>query len=141
MRRSYLIAVLLMLGVLTACTRENEVIEPFVPEMPGIGGSAKVNVIPTRMNRDIDSCTIYVGYGDTVSQPMLTLYDDLTNVVMVNGRPTGSFDSLSKGNYYFYGVGYDNVKKEQLVGGARFRVVDSTKGAEYTFALELFPLP
>lgn len=137
MRKIYIIAAVLLAVSIVSCTRENEVIPVDLSLKGGRGGLTTVRVTPQLHEKDIDSCVVYIGYAKDERQA-LDKYDDKMNVSYEEGRPRASFDSLTKGTYYFYLEAYDNSTQTVLKGGAPFTVVD-TLMATYDIYLQVAP--
>src|SRR5690606_7697800 len=70
----------------------------------GKGGAVTLLVTPQHHERNIDSCTIYISYNATSK----SRFDDSAKCVMMSGKPVASFSGLKKGNYYLYGLGWDD---------------------------------
>ncbi|MEZ5018397.1 MAG: hypothetical protein R2800_15155 [Flavipsychrobacter sp.] len=138
MRISYIIATLLLAGIFASCTRENQVVEP-VKIVADTGGNATINIIPRYLNKDIDSCVVYVYYNSKRAPESIFQYNNNMVAKPSGGRPTASFKGLKLGDYYFYGEGYDASRNWVLRGGATFKVVDSIPGTSYTVLLDLHP--
>lgn len=136
MRISYIIAALLLAGIFTSCTRENEIVEPIVI-VGDTGGNATINIIPRYLNKDVDSCVVYIYYNSKRAPELMSQYDNQSATTPATGRPTASFSGLKLGDYYFYGEGYDAANNWVLKGGATFKVIDSIPGTSYTVLLDL----
>lgn len=124
MRKIYIIAAVLLAVSIVSCTRKNDVIPVDSSLKGGKGGLSTVRVTPQLHEKDIDSCVVYIGYAKDSRQP-LDQYDAKMNVSYEEGRPRASFDSLTKGTYYFYLEAYDNTTQTVLKGEAPFTVVDT----------------
>lgn len=74
--------------------------------LAGKGGLAVLKITPRHHGRQIDSCTIYIKYN-AVDAPSGGSYDDSAQTVLIDGVPIATFDSLKRGNYYLYGLGWD----------------------------------
>jgi hypothetical protein len=85
----------------------------------GSGGGTTINVTPQHHSVNINKCKVYIKYN-AVNKPQK--YDDSLVCEIVNGRPVASFSGLRKGNYYFYGVGYDPGIAQTVTGGLPFNI-------------------
>lgn len=77
------------------------------PPIGGAGGLATLKITPRHHGRQIDSCMIYVKYNTLNPPPADSSYDDSARCILINGVPTATFGNLKKGNYYFFGYGWD----------------------------------
>lgn len=131
MLTSRIIAGVLILGTLaTGCVRETEVKQPDPKPDAGKGGQTTLRVTPQHHLKNVDSCVIYVKYN-TRTMPSNMIFDDSMVVAQQDGRPVANFQ-LKKGDYYFYGMGWDYDIAEVVTGGAPFTVIDTLKN-EYDF--------
>jgi hypothetical protein len=85
----------------------------------GQGGGATVNVTPQHHSVNINDCKVYVRYN---ASEKAAKYDDSALCKLVNGKPVATFKGLRKGNYYFYGVGYDPNIAQKVTGGLPYTV-------------------
>jgi hypothetical protein len=125
MRTSHILTGVVLLGILsTGCVRETEVKEPEKKPDAGKGGNTTLRLTPQHHLKNIDSCWIYVKYNAT-SKPSSMVFDDSMKVTPEDGRPIANFPNLKKGDYYFYGAGWDYDLAEVVTGGTSFKVVDT----------------
>lgn len=124
MRRFFRFGVMVLLASasMAACERDET-------EVAGKGGNAIVKVTPQHHAKDITECTIYIKYN---TQDKPAAYDDSVKCVMVDGKPVATFSGLKKGNYYFYGRGYDPDIAQDVNGGLPYTVVEDK---EYSILL------
>lgn len=101
-------------ALLVSCERDDD-----TTPAAGKGGKATINVTPQHHAKNIDQCTVYIKYG---TQDKPSSYDDSAVCTMVGGKPVATFGSLHKGNYYFYGRGYDPDIVKDVNGGLPFTV-------------------
>jgi hypothetical protein len=101
------------------CKDDDDVMpEPAV--VGGKGGNAMINLIPQQNYVDVDSCMVYIKYN-TLDMPLS--YDDSVWVATPkNGRPTGTFSSLKRGNYYLYAYGWNKYNSEIVGGGMPYTI-------------------
>jgi hypothetical protein len=85
----------------------------------GKGGSAVIHATPQHHGRNIDSCTIYIKYNAT---NLPTTFDDSAKCVQLNGKPVATFSGLKKGDYYFYGYGWDPGISQNVRGGIAYTI-------------------
>jgi hypothetical protein len=102
-------------ALLVSCERDETTTTPAA----GKGGKATVNVTPQHHANDIAQCTVYIKYG---AQDKPSSYDDSAVCNMVGGKPVAVFSSLQKGNYYFYGLGYDPGIAQDVSGGVPYTI-------------------
>lgn len=114
-----LLAAALSLLAVTGC-KDKEDVMPEEVAIGGKGGNATINIMPQQNYADVDSCMVYIKYN-TLDMPLA--YDDSTWVVTPkNGRPTGTFSKLKKGNYYLYAYGWNKYNSEIVGGGIPYTV-------------------
>lgn len=81
----------------------------------GIGGKSYINGTVKHHTKPIPYAVVYIKYGATEFPGTdVTAYDDHTTSD-VNGNY--EYTNLRKGNYYLYGVGYDNAIALPVTGG------------------------
>jgi hypothetical protein len=88
---------------ITSCSKE------------GTGGTTDVATIVKHHEKVIPGATVYVKYGAKDFPGEDVSKYDASKVVDKNGHV--HFDDLKKGNYYFYGVGYDSSIAMIVKGG------------------------
>lgn len=113
--------------ILASCVRNNEVVEPEVLPPGGKGGEITLNITAQHHKKDLNTATIYIWYAKT-EQPDLWTFDDTADVSFDLGRPAATFTGLTQGDYYVYAKGTDfdlEPGKDEVMGGAHFRVVDT----------------
>lgn len=94
----------------------------------GTGGEATVATIVSHHSKVIPMATVYVKYGtkdfpgDDVSK-----YDD-SKVCDKEGHV--HFKGLQKGDYYFYGVGYDSSISAIVKGGVPLKITRKQRKEE-----------
>jgi hypothetical protein len=115
---STILAITIAATLLAGCERDEE--GPATPAA-GKGGNATVNVTPQHHGKDITQCTVYIKYG---AQDKPSTYDDSVVCTMVGGKPVATFSTLHKGNYYFYGRGYDPDIVQNVNGGLPYMVAE-----------------
>jgi hypothetical protein len=84
-------------------------------EKPGTGGKNTLVAIVKHHGLVIPNATVYIKYGSTEFPGENTsLYDDYKTAGS-DGRV--EFRNLKRGDYYLYGVGFDNAINQTVVGG------------------------
>lgn len=109
------LATIAVSALLVSCDRSTG------PLPGGSGGGGTVNVTPQHHSVNINECKVYIKYNAT-DKP--AKYDDSALCKMVNGRPVATFKGLRKGNYYFYGRGYDPNIAQGVNGGLPFVITN-----------------
>lgn len=93
----------------------------------GKGGKASINGKAAHHGLPIPNCVIYIKYGATdLPGTSPSSFDD--NVVCDAGG-NYEFKDLYKGDYYLYGIGYDDAIMEEVRGGIG---IDIKKNKAYT---------
>ena len=110
------------------CTRDNDIIYPPDAPVGGKGGKAVLRVTPRHHGKNIDSCVIKLAY-DNNNFPAKG-WDEVKNVVIVNGEPVATFDSLAPGQYFIYAEGWDSYTEitngpADVYGSGPFYIRDS----------------
>jgi len=90
-------------------------------EIAGKGGNAVLKVTPQHHGKNIFDCMVYVKYN---TQDKPAAYDDSAKCTTVDGNPVATFTGLKKGNYYFYGHGYDPDIAQDVNGGLPYTVAE-----------------
>ena len=81
----------------------------------GIGGKSSVSGTVYHHTKPIPYTTVYIKYGATEFPGTdVTIYDDHTTADI---NANYAFHNLRMGNYYLYGVGYDNAIFLPVTGG------------------------
>jgi len=138
MRTSHIIASVVTFSLLAgACVRKQDVIAPAPSPVAGKGGHNALRITPQAREKNIDSCLILLKYN-AIKMPDSFKYDDAKWVTQQDGRPIAKFDSLAKGDYYIYAIGWDADKADTVMGGATFKIVDTTQST-YDLYLPVFP--
>ena len=81
----------------------------------GLGGNSSISGIVVHHEEPIPNAIVYIKYGSTElpgTDP--SAYDAQT---MASSTVAYAFDGLQKGSYYLYGIGYDSLIFENVVGG------------------------
>jgi len=86
----------------------------------GTGGKSKVSGNVKHHTKLIPNAIVYIKYGATeFPGTSISVYDDQ---VTADVNANFEFDGLQKGDYYLYGVGYDDAIMEQVVGGVGIKL-------------------
>lgn len=93
-----LVPLLAVAALIFSCNRDDD--DP----VGGKGGNATLRVSPMHHTEYIDSSMVYIKYNAT---SMPSAFDDSMMCVQSGGKPVATFGQLKKGNYYVYGVGFD----------------------------------
>ena len=81
----------------------------------GTGGKSSVSGTVYHHTRPIPSCVVYIKYGATEFPGTdVSVYDAS---VAVDANAHYEFAGLRKGDYFLYGVGYDNAGPYTVTGG------------------------
>jgi hypothetical protein len=97
------ISVLILLFTATSCRKE------------GTGGKSSVSGSVKHHDRLIPNAVVYIKYGaKNFPGTDVALYDASTTA---DGNAHYEFKNLRKGDYYLYGVGYDNQGGYIVTGG------------------------
>ena len=86
---------------------------------PGLGGEAAISAFPKHHEQPIPDCAVFIKY-DAKEFPGtdLSVYDDFKIAEDEPGQgPHAHFESLKKGDYYLYGVGFDSSLNAEVRGG------------------------
>lgn len=127
MRTKHILFVLLLGIVAVSCRRKNEEIIPAAAPVAGKGGKTQLRVVTKHFETVIDTGTVYLRYNTAITQQDMRA-DDSGNIKFQNGNYMVVFDSLKRGNYYFFVRGRDfkYVKpNDSLYGYGSFMVVDT----------------
>ncbi len=129
----------LMTTILVGCDKENAPTGTLNTTTPvgGIGGTASLIVTPMNKGLNIDSCYVFIKYDAPVIPADLKFDDTVYAVKNVHGIYTANFTQLKEGEYYLYGVGWDNVRSERVRGGLPYVVSDTSKSTEHTIILDV----
>ncbi|MBK9284774.1 MAG: hypothetical protein IPM51_10740 [Sphingobacteriaceae bacterium] len=111
---SILKLILLMAIVITACKKE------------GTGGSTTVATLVAHHAKRIPSAMVYVKYGAKDFPGSDVSKYDASELCDKDGH--AHFENLQKGDYYFYGVGYDSAISMPVYGGAPVKITRKDKG-------------
>lgn len=86
----------------------------------GKGGKASVNGKAAHHGFAIPNCVIYIKYGATeLPGTSPSAYDDS---VVADANGNYAFKDLYKGDYYLYGIGYDNSIMDDVKGGVGIKL-------------------
>ncbi|OSZ79596.1 hypothetical protein CAP35_15505 [Chitinophagaceae bacterium IBVUCB1] len=135
MRTKHIFYSLVATALLVSCQRKNEFIADPAAPVAGKGGLTKLMVTAQHYQKDVDTGTIYIKYNSTM-MPMDMKFDDSGNIKMQNGRPMVVFDSLKRGNYFFYVKGRSiglYPPKDSLFGEAKFIIIDTIQQEQKVF--------
>lgn len=105
-----------------ACNRDDE-------GTAGKGGSASLRVYPLHHGISVDSViTVYVKYN-TQDKPANNIYDDSVKTVNLGASlpRMALFPGLKKGNYYFFGHGWDPAISQPVEGGMPYTLTTDNK--------------
>ncbi len=104
MKRIILLSVLIV-GILafSACTEE------------GLGGKSSISGNVEHHGQPIPHAIVYIKYG--ASELPGTTPADYDAQVVAGADAHYIFEGLEKGDYYLYGIGYDSLIFENVVGG------------------------
>lgn len=105
------IAIVLLIGtavLITSCRKE------------GTGGKSSVSGQVKHHSNPIPNAVVYIKYGATEFPGTdVSKYD---NSVTADANANYNFKDLRKGDYYLYGVGYDNTIMEIVTGGVAVKL-------------------
>lgn len=135
MRTKHIFYGLIAASLIVGCQRKNEFIADPAAPVAGKGGNTRLMVTAQHYQKDVDTGTIYIKYNST-TLPIDMKFDDSGNIKMQNGRPMVVFDSLKRGNYYFYVKGRalgQYPPKDSLFGEARHVIIDTLKEDQKVF--------
>ena len=86
----------------------------------GTGGKSSVTGNVKHHTKLIPNAIVYIKYGATEFPGTdVSLYDDK---VTADANAHYEFSGLQKGDYYLYGVGYDDAILEQVSGGISIKL-------------------
>ena len=86
----------------------------------GIGGKSTVSGVVAHHGKPIPNSIVYIKYGATdFPGTDVTLFDDHTTS---DGNAHYEFHNLRKGNYFLYGVGFDNGISQTVNGGVGIKL-------------------
>ena len=98
-----IVVAVIILGITTSCHKE------------GIGGKSFVSGVVAHHGQPIPYSVVYIMYGATDFPGIdVSKYDDHTTS---DANAHYEFSNLRKGNYYLFGVGFDNSISQQVSGG------------------------
>ena len=93
---------------ITSCHKEGE------------GGKSSISGMVKHHEQPIPNCVVYIKYGATEFPGTdVSKYDAS---VTADADANYAFSSLRKGDYYLYGVGYDNFISEIVTGGIAIKL-------------------
>jgi hypothetical protein len=102
------VLVLPLLFIATACHKE------------GIGGKSSLSGIVNHHEKPIPNSIVYIKYGATdFPGTNVNTYDDHTTA---DANAKYEFKNLRMGNYYLYGVGWDNSISSTVTGGVGIKL-------------------
>lgn len=108
LKRSVFLVMSCMLITLGACTKE------------GPGGKSSVSGNVLHHDLIIPNSVVYIKYNATeFPGPDVSVYNAS---VTADANGHYEFKDLRKGDYYLYGVGYDNAIFEQVTGGISIKL-------------------
>jgi hypothetical protein len=85
-----------------------------IPE-GGPGGNSTIAFTTKHHEVIIPHCRVFIKYGDrSFPGEDTTIYDD---AVTSDNSGNGSFEGLTRGAYYIYGVGFDTSINQPVYGG------------------------
>lgn len=129
MRTKHILFVLLLGIVAVSCRRKNEEIKPVADPVAGKGGNTQLRIVTKHFEKVIDTGTVYLRYNTAITQQDMKA-DDSGNIMFRNGNHMVVFDSLKRGNYYFFVKARDFkyvTPNDSLFGYGSFMVVDTIK--------------
>jgi len=86
----------------------------------GIGGKSSLDGTVYHHSKPIPNAIVYIKYGATdFPGTNVSSYDDHTTA---DASAKYQFDNLRKGNYYLYGVGYDDAIFATVSGGVAIKL-------------------
>lgn len=127
MRTKHILFVLLLGIVAVSCRRKNEEIIPAAAPVAGKGGKTQLRVKAMHYEKNIDTGTIYIRYNTPITMYDMK-FDDTANIKFQNGAYMVVFDSLKRGNYYFFAKGRAfqyTAPDDSLYGYGNVAVVDT----------------
>jgi hypothetical protein len=99
---------IIILVIVTSCHKE------------GIGGKSSVSGVVAHHGKPIPYSVVYIMYGATDFPGLdASKYDDHTTS---DANAHYEFNNLRKGNYYLFGVGFDNSISQQVSGGSGIKL-------------------
>ena len=106
--KTLLILLLPILFITSACHKE------------GIGGKSTIGGTVNHHSKPIPNSVVYIKYGATdFPGTDITTYDNHTTA---DANAHYQFDDLRMGNYYLYGVGWDNSISSTVTGGVGIKI-------------------
>jgi len=109
----FILFALLLSGVTSACHKA------------GPGGNSSVSGTVKHHSLPIPNCIVYIKYGATEFPGTdVSIYD---NHVTADANAHYEFTSLYKGNYFLYGVGFDNTIMQTVTGGIGIKLKKNEK--------------
>ncbi|MGQ0827389.1 MAG: hypothetical protein ACT4ON_03225 [Bacteroidota bacterium] len=100
---------IILIGMLAfSCTKE------------GTGGKSTVSGFVMHHSERIPNSTVYIKYGATEFPGTNTADYDAS--VATGGDAHYVFTNLRDGDYYLYGVGYDNTISQEVMGGVAVKL-------------------
>jgi hypothetical protein len=96
----------------------------------GTGGDAQISYMVKHHDMHIPNATVYIKFnadefpGDNISEYDLSDQSD--------SEGHGHFESLKKGKYYLYAVGYDSSVAQPVVGGVAIKIAKKDETVETT---------
>jgi len=114
--KTKIITAVLAIIVIASCKKE------------GTGGSATVATIVQHHSKNIPFATVYVKYGAKDFPGSDVSKYDANQKTDKEGHT--HFEGLQKGDYYFYGVGYDSSISAVVVGGVPVKISPKEKKSE-----------
>jgi hypothetical protein len=94
----------------------------------GTGGNTTVVAIVTHHGKVISGAKVFIKYGSYNFAGTDTSKYNARQLTGIDGYTY--FNSLSKGYYSFYAVGYDSTAKESVTGNAELKIKLKDKGAQ-----------
>lgn len=86
----------------------------------GPGGKSSVSGLVKHHTTPIPNAIVYIKYG-AIEFPGADV-NQYDASVPADGNSHYEFSGLEKGNYYLYGVGYDSIVMQTVVGGVGVRL-------------------
>ncbi len=106
------LSLFLLSTLLFSCTKE------------GPGGKATIKGMVMHHTKPIPGTVVYIKYGATESPGKSPSNYDAN--VTADASANYKFESLQKGHYYLYGIGFDSTLSKPVTGGIPIEIKDAT---------------
>lgn len=99
----------------------------------GLDGKFIISGTAMHHSEIIANTKVWVAFGASEFPGKVRENYDLEIQADLNGR--FSVENLKKGNYYFYGMGYDSLIQDSVFGGMRIAVNKNNAEVDFTLAV------